>query len=212
MEKNNRIVILLGSCAVGKDTIAKLLNKEGYEYVISTTTRPIRDGESERNPYNFTDNKTFEELIKNDELIEYREYKASSGDIWYYGVENKEIDRTKNYVAVLDPVGLDGFKEYSPDSVISFFLEASEEVRKERCKIRGDYEEKEWGYRLESDNNMFTDDFIENNIDYVIDAERTTKDISNEILDKIYKFRIDKMLFIVKEKVIFMKYFMVISL
>jgi guanylate kinase len=87
-------------------------------------------------------------------------------------------------------VGLDGFKEYSPDSVISFFLEASEEVRKERCKIRGDYEEKEWGYRLESDNNMFTDDFIENNIDYVIDAERTPEEILKSINTSFIKNRI----------------------
>ena len=48
--------------------------------------------------------KTFEKLINNNELIEYREYKASNGEIWYYGVEIKEIDKTKSYVAVLDPL------------------------------------------------------------------------------------------------------------
>lgn len=183
----NKIIILLGSCAVGKDTVAKKLNKMGYEYVISTTTRPMRDGESDRNPYIFTDNKSFEELIKNDELIEYREYKASNGEIWYYGVETKEIDKSKSYVAVLDPVGLEGFKDFFPNNVISLYLDASESVRKKRCIERGDYNRKEWKYRLESDNKMFNEDFINKNIDYVVNAENDEYNVFEIINKRIIK-------------------------
>ena len=188
---DNKIVILLGHSSVGKDTIAKLLNRKGYEYVISTTTRPIREGESERNPYIFTNNEHFENLIKNNELIEYRKYNASNGETWYYGVENDEIDKNKSYVAVLDPVGLDGFKIYSPNNVISFFLDANDEIRKQRCILRGDFNEVEWEHRKESDNNMFNENFIKENIDYIINAEKEEDKILEEILLKIEEKRQD---------------------
>lgn len=186
---DNKIIILLGYCAVGKDTIAKKLNNIGYEYVISTTTRPIRNGESERNPYIFTDNKKFEELIKNNELIEYREYKASNGETWYYGVETKEIDKSKRYVAVLDPVGLDGFKIFFPENVISIFLDASESIRKKRCIDRGDYNRKEWKYRLQSDTSMFGGDFIFKNIDYVVNAENDDVTVFEIIKNRILNIK-----------------------
>lgn len=184
--ENNIIVLLSPSCG-GKDTVAKKLNKIGYEYVISTTTRPIREGESERNPYIFTDNENFEKLIKNDELIEYREYRASNGELWYYGVETKEIDKTKSYVAVLDPVGLEGFKSFFPNSVTSIYLDAPESVRKKRCIKRGDYNKKEWKYRLDSDNKMFNEDFINKNIDYVVNAENDEYTVFEIINKRIIK-------------------------
>ena len=69
------IITILGKSSSGKDTAARILEKDyGYNFVVSTTTRPIRDGESERNPYNFVSDSTFKDLIKDDELIEYREY------------------------------------------------------------------------------------------------------------------------------------------
>lgn len=188
---DNKIVILLGHSSVGKDTIAKLLNRKGYEYVISTTTRPMRSGESHRDPYIFTDNEHFEYLIKNNLLIEYREYTPSNGNKWYYGVENDEINRNKSYVAVLDPVGLEGFKKYSPDNVIAFFLDATELTRKNRCIARGDFNEVEWEHRKESDYSMFNIDFIKHNIDYIINTERPQKEILNEILKKI-NFKYEK--------------------
>ena len=183
----NEIIVLLGQSAVGKDTLAKKLNRMGYEYVISTTTRPMRTGESERNPYIFTDNQTFEKLINNNELIEYREYKSANGELWYYGVEIKEIDKTKSYVAVLDPVGLEGFKDFFPKNVISIYLDASENIRKKRCIERGDYNRKEWKYRLESDNKMFNEDFINKNIDYVVNAENDEYTVFEIVNKRIIK-------------------------
>lgn len=182
---DNKIIILLGSSCSGKDTIAKLLQEEGYNFVVSTTTRPIRIGESEREPYIFTNNDYFEFLIKSNLLIEYREYKTQNGDIWYYGVEEKEIDKNKNYIAVLDPVGLDGFNQFFKEGVVSFYLCAGKGVRKQRCIDRGDYNEQEWEHRLISDNNMFTDDYIDNNVDYRISAERTPTEALEQILSKL---------------------------
>jgi guanylate kinase len=186
MKKNN-IVALIGFSASGKDTVARILEKEyGYNFVVNTTTRPIRPGESERNPYNFTTNDKFEKLISDNKLIEYREYNTLVNNIpakWYYGVESKEVDPNKKYVVVLDIGGLRGFSEHFGDSVISFFLEASDEVRKERCLLRGDFDETEWNRRLEDDKKRFTDDIINNEVHFVVDSEREPNDVVKSILN-----------------------------
>jgi len=180
-----KIIILMGSCSVGKDTTARLLEQEGFNFVVSTTTRPMREGETVRDPYIFTTNEEFEKLIDNGGLIEYREYLTTNNELWYYGVQNEEIEKDKSYVAVLDPVGLDGFKQHFKDVVVSFYMDANESVRMERCKHRGDYDETEWVNRLKNDTDMFSKVFIENEIDYVINAEGTPKEIFNKIIKKL---------------------------
>jgi guanylate kinase len=179
------IIILSGPCSSGKDVIARLLEKEGFNFVISTTTRPIRENEINKKLYNFTNNDNFEKLIKRCKLIEYRKYITNNNETWYYGTQHKEIKKDKNYVAILDSVGLYRFKQHFKDVVISFYMDASEDVRKERCKRRGDYNEIEWLNRLKNDNEIFSKEFIENEIDYVINAEDNPNEILNEIIKKI---------------------------
>jgi len=182
------ILNILGKSCAGKDVTARILEKEhGFDFVVSTTSRPIRDGESERNPYNFVSNSTFEELIKNDGLIEYREYNTLVNNIpavWYYGVENKEVDSNKDTVVVLDTVGLEGFTERFGDKVKSFYLDIDLETRKQRCVIRGDYNENEFNRRAEDDEIRFSKEVIQNKVDYVITSTDRYK-IVEEILNKI---------------------------
>ena len=158
--KDNEIIVLLGKCAAGKDYNARKLQEQGYNFVVSTTTRPMRKGESEGNPYYFTTNDVFEEKIRNEEMIEYREY-IRDGKPWYYGVEKIAIDNDKKYVAVLDIVGLREFRKKFGERVHAFYLYVPEYVRKQRCIARGDFNEEEWERRkLTSDDLMFTDDVI----------------------------------------------------
>lgn len=189
MKKNN-IITLVGFSASGKDSAARILEKEhGYNFIVSTTTRPIRPGESDRTPYNFVTNEEFEKLISENKLIEYREYNTLVNKVpakWYYGVETKEVDPNKKYVVVLDIVGLRGFYEhFGESSVISFFLDVDDNVRKERCLLRGDFDETEWNRRLEDDKNRFTDDIINNEIHFVVDANRELNDVVQIVLNVI---------------------------
>ena len=49
-----KLIILTGKSSSGKDTLARMLEqKYGYNFIVSTTTRPMRPGESDKNPYNF---------------------------------------------------------------------------------------------------------------------------------------------------------------
>lgn len=185
---NNKIIVIVGFSASGKDSISRILEKEhGFNFVASTSTRPIREGESQRNPYNFISKEHFLNLIETDSLIEYREYKTTLNniqDIWYYGVEKNEIEDDKQYVVVLDIGGLKDFKKHFNDRIISFFLYVDENIRKERCVKRGDFDESEWNRRLLDDKTRFTDDIIKKEIDHII-YKLDKNEIVEEILTKI---------------------------
>ena len=181
------IVVLTGFSCSGKDSAARKLSELGYEFVVSTTTRPMRDGESQGNPYHFVNDDYFNKLIGYNELIEYREYNTLVDNIpkiWYYGVEKRAVNPNIDYVAVLDIVGLDGFKSYMGDDVVSFFLDVPEIIRIGRCKKRGDYNKPEWDRRAEDDRKCFPKEVIERKINYIIyesELDSVVKIITNAI-------------------------------
>jgi len=163
------IITILGMSCSGKDTCARELQQSGFDFVISTTTRPMRDGESQGNPYHFVSDETFQMLIDGNHLIEYRKYNTlvdNKPATWWYGVQRAAIDSTKDYCAVLDMVGLDGFKKYFNNEVVSFYLDVPDDVRKARCIKRGDYNESEWNRRLIDDNIVFAPDIVKEQVDW----------------------------------------------
>ena len=90
----NKIIVLAGFSAVGKDTVADELIKQGYNFITSHTTRPMRENESEKNPYYFIDNNKFHKMKKNNEFIEYREYNTlvnGNHETWYYAASFAEV-------------------------------------------------------------------------------------------------------------------------
>ena len=53
---NNKIIVLCGKSGTGKDSLAKLVKERlNLNFVVSHTTRPMREGESNKNPYYFID-------------------------------------------------------------------------------------------------------------------------------------------------------------
>lgn len=171
---NNKIIVILGKCCAGKDTLARFMaDNLGFNFVVSTTSRPMREGESEGNPYHFISDEEFQRKIANGNFIEYREYKTNGGN-WHYGVEKSVVIDNECYVAVLDMVGLRELKSRFGNRVFSIYLVASPLERKIRCIHRGDFNIDEWNRREESDSLMFTDvalkeiDIITNNLNLCV--------------------------------------------
>lgn len=186
MKKENKIVVLVGKSCSGKDTTARMLETEyGFKFVVSTTTRPMRQGESEGNPYYFVTNEEFKQKIDNDEMIEYREYHTLVDNIpsvWYYGAEKKEIDDNTKHIAVLDIIGLDEFVKNFKSRVVSFYLNVDDDIRKERCINRGDFNEFEWNRRLSDDKKVFSKEVIETKVQHTInelDSDKIVKLINS---------------------------------
>ena len=148
---NNKIIVILGKCCAGKDTLARFMaDNLGFNFVVSTTSRPMREGESEGNPYHFISDEEFQRKIANGDFIEYREYKRDNGS-WHYGVEKTAIADNESYVAVLDMVGLREFKSQFGNRVFSIYLLVDYDERMRRCISRGDFNEEEWKLRIISD-------------------------------------------------------------
>jgi len=93
------VFILSGPSGAGEDSVIKGLEAfMPIERVITTTTRAMRSGECQGNPYYFVSKTEFEEHIKKNAFIEYaQEYNGQ-----YYGVTKPEIDR----VLALEKIGI----------------------------------------------------------------------------------------------------------
>lgn len=137
------IVCLLGKSASGKDFIMNKLVKEyGFKRVISHTTRPIRNGETNGKEYYFISLDKFLNMSLKDNFIECREYNTKQG-LWYYGLSKHEIDLTDDnkYVVILDFNGLKTLEEYlksvgMEDKLTSVYIEAKAQVRLQRSLNR----------------------------------------------------------------------------
>jgi len=160
--------------------------------VISHTSRPKRQYESEGNPYYFISKGQFENMIIENELIECRKYNTiykGMIDIWYYGVHKDSIDLSKNnYIVVLDIKGLIEFKKHFKKNIISFFIDVDEQTRKQRCINREDFDETEWARRWLDDVDNFTDEVINKEVDYIVenyDFDKCLNEIINKIGEKV---------------------------
>lgn len=183
----SKIIVLAGFSSSGKDTIARLIEKEGAHFIVSTTTRPIRDYESEGNPYYFISTEKFISDYTDEEFVEVRTYDTilnGKEETWYYGVRKDEVKDSQVNVCVLDIVGLRGFKEYYGNRVVSIFIDADDEIRRQRNIDRGDYDEKEFNRRLEDDKNRFPEKVILRELDYRIQSS-TPEENTKQILDLI---------------------------
>lgn len=103
------ILILIGESGSGKDYILKNLVRLGFNPLISTTTRPMREGEQQGVEYNFIETSSeFAKLIEQGEVLEYTTYNTKLG-LWYYGLLKQSIpprDKYKN-VCIVNTRGLE---------------------------------------------------------------------------------------------------------
>jgi len=86
----SKIFIISGPSGAGEDSVISGISKSfPIERIVTTTTRPMRAGESQKNPYYFVSKEEFEAKIRNDEMAEWaREYNDN-----LYGVTKKELER-----------------------------------------------------------------------------------------------------------------------
>lgn len=88
-EKTPTVYVICGPSGVGKGTLLKQLYKkmpDTFATAVSTTTRAPRQGEIDGTHYHFIDVNKFEEMIKNNEFLEYAKVHTN-----YYGTSKAAI-------------------------------------------------------------------------------------------------------------------------
>ena len=104
-----KIIILTGMSCAGKDTVRRVLEQDyygGYTNIVSHTSRPMRENEINGIDYHFVSKEEFNNMIDNNEMIEYRNYETNwngRGETWFYGVK-KFTPKNINYVIVMDSI------------------------------------------------------------------------------------------------------------
>ena len=86
--KRGAVLVLSGPSGAGKSSlIARIINDIGDSYFsISTTTRPMREGERDGVDYHFVDEQSFKEGIAKEEFLEYALVHGN-----YYGTSLKPV-------------------------------------------------------------------------------------------------------------------------
>ena len=102
----NRLIALTGKSASGKTTLAKMLTENfRYDKVITYTTRPMRDNETNGVDYFFVTEEEFYDMVQNDRFVEYQEYKVDK-ETWRYGTEKNELYNHRDAVIIVEVFGL----------------------------------------------------------------------------------------------------------
>ena len=162
--KAKKIFALLGYMGVGKDTILKqvLKDMDDVKPIISTTTRPMRKGETEGVEYYFIDDTEF--FRRGTDFIEQRIYhtKVKENGVekdatWRYGIERMELEKDDYLIVIVDSVGYKELKNYvGNNKIVPIFISAPQEELKARALARGDLEA-EVDRRLKDDYERFMD-------------------------------------------------------
>ncbi len=159
-----KIFALLGYMGVGKDTILKQVLKDinDVKPIISTTTRPMRKGETEGVEYYFIDDTEF--FRRGTDFVEQRIYhtKVKENGVekdatWRYGIERMELEKDDYLIVIVDSVGYKELKNYVGNGrIVPIFISAPQEELKARALARGDLEA-EVDRRLKDDYERFMD-------------------------------------------------------
>ena len=122
-ENDGIMVILSSPSGAGKTTLVNLLSKQDeYEISISHTTRKPRPNEIPNKDYYFVNDKEFQQLIKNQEFLEYAKVFNN-----YYGTTRtpiiNKLNNGKNVLFDIDWQGADQIKNKKLDyKLITFFI------------------------------------------------------------------------------------------
>ncbi len=184
----SKIFIITGTSGAGKDSVIEKLKEKGVDFTwaITTTCRKPRKGETQGNPYFFTDKDAFEKKIENGEMVEY----AKVYDI-YYGMEKKNIEESlkkkRPVIVRVDIQGVPIYKQKFPDSVCIFISAPSFETLEKRIRGRGKDSEEIIRKRMETAKEEMQDANTNPLYDYVIVNEENRLDETVEKVIEIIK-------------------------
>lgn len=132
------LIVVSGPAGVGKGTIVRSMMENDPKFVlsISATSRIPRTNEIEGINYYFKTREQFEEMIKNDELIEWVEYCGN-----YYGTPRNlvcsEIEKGKIVILEIEVDGALNVKRLFPDCVLCFIIPPDFSELEKRLRGRG---------------------------------------------------------------------------
>lgn len=138
-KSSSKLVVLAGPTAVGKGTVLNKVHElaPSLWQSVSVTTRPPRPGEVDGKHYHFITDAQFDELIENNELLEW----ATVHNNYRYGTPAKPVEQElaqgRTVLLEIDLAGARQVKQARPDAVLVFLAPPSFEELVRRSEKRG---------------------------------------------------------------------------
>ena len=133
------LVVISGFSGAGKGTLMKRLMKEygdHYALSVSATTRAPRPGEVDGRDYFFVDKEHFQQMIDQDELLEYARYVDH-----YYGTPRayveEQMQKGNDVILEIEIQGAMRIKGQYPEAVMIFVTPPNAKELKKRLVDRG---------------------------------------------------------------------------
>ena len=124
-------LVLVGKAASGKDHLKTRLRKKGFIAGVSHTTRQPRKGEQEGVDYYFVDDATFQQMVKNEEFVEYMEFNGC-----FYGQTKEDFEQAE--IMIMSKDGLDILPKEYRDRCVVIYLDIDRKTRIQRLNERDD--------------------------------------------------------------------------
>ena len=148
----SKIYYMMGKSSTGKDTLFKrVFSDESLQLktLISYTTRPIRDGETEGIEYFFCDESKVAEFQAGGKIIERRDYNTMHGIWTYFTADDGQVDLiNQDYLVIGTLESYQKIREYyGKDVVVPIYIEVEDGERlqraldRERTQVNPKYEE-----------------------------------------------------------------------
>ena len=147
----NKLFVMSAASGAGKTTLKDLVIKDfpDIKYSISATTRKPREGEIDGVHYFFKTKEEFEQMIKDNALVEYNLVHGN-----YYGTPKSFVEKTlaegNRVLFDIDVFGKVNFDKVYPDATGIFIMPPSDEELERRLRGRGTDSEDVIQLRLEN--------------------------------------------------------------
>ncbi|HXY74669.1 MAG TPA: guanylate kinase [Dehalococcoidales bacterium] len=131
------LIVISGPSGVGKDAVLNYLksHEPGIKFVTTLTTRKKRPAEIDGKDYTFISVDEFENLLKNNELMEHANVYGN-----WYGVPKQQIRDAlhsgKDCVVKVDVQGASTIRKLAPEGVFIFLMPPSLKELENRLKKR----------------------------------------------------------------------------
>ena len=133
-----KLFVISGASGVGKSTVLSrvMARRDDLRFSVSATTRAPRPGEVDGESYYFVTKEKFQEMIANDEFLEYDAHMAN-----YYGTPEGQLNEkleTGSVILDIEPNGAFMVRKRREDATLIFIAPPSMEELLRRLVGRGD--------------------------------------------------------------------------
>ena len=146
---SGKLFVISGASGVGKSTVLSkvMAQRSDLRFSVSATTRDPRPGEQEAVSYYFVTRERFDEMVRQNEFVEYDIHLKNC-----YGTPRAQLEeklQLGHVILDIEPNGAFNVKAQRPDATLIFIAPPSVEELERRLRGRGDTPEEQITVRLE---------------------------------------------------------------